>query len=514
MRRLNQKGSFIIMLTLSFALLGTFIGFTVDFGRAYLQRARVNRLVDGAALAAAKALKGQAGLINEATRAACDSMKMNGAPVEMTGPGQCKSTKGAPFTVNLTFPLIAVAGGAPITYVQITGSEPVSTTFMRFLGWMVPGDYSTINVAATAQAAPERPLDLVLVLDRSGSMGGTKIAALKTTVNDFLDNNFTGNDRIGMVSFASRGCGNASGGDNTGAIICQPDVPMADATSANINTLKNRVNGLNAANFTNTMEALRTARVPLAAAFSDATRATTRKVVLLVTDGKPTLMRRDNDAQCKQDPKGNAVAAWSGGSFPNGCLQYTADTAGRTVYRITLNNGPPTNASDANGTLFRNTISCFRSFDGCAGTNGAMYEADLIRNCGYGNSGCTTAGAHDVLVFAIGIGVIDPKSPSGSFDRNARCMLARIANSTDVVNTGPGTIDSIDTVCKNPPDKLIDGDTYLELQSGWPCGAGPCINTTQEKGRVYYVDQNGNVQAQMQQVFAEIAAILKLRLTM
>jgi hypothetical protein len=93
-------------------------------------------------------------------------------------------------------------------------------------------------------------------------------------------------------------------------------------------------------------------------------------------------------------------------------------------------------------------------------------------------------------------------------------MLARIANATDIVNTGPGTIDSINTVCANPPDILSDQDTYVDLQASWPCGIGPCINSTQEKGKVYVVDMNGNVPAQLQQVFAEIAAILKLRLTL
>jgi hypothetical protein len=121
------------------------------------------------------------------------------------------------------------------------------TTFLNFLGWMVPGDFSKIDVAAMAQAAPERPVDLMLILDRSGSMGVTppgasqnKLQMLKTAVNAFLDNNFTGNDRIGMISFSNRGCGNASGGDST-AITCVSDVPLTDATSANITMLKSRV---------------------------------------------------------------------------------------------------------------------------------------------------------------------------------------------------------------------------------------------------------------------------------
>ena len=170
MRKLNQKGSFMIWFTLAFALLGTFVGFALDFGRAYLEKARIARLVDGAAIVAAKIVQGQVGNQDAATRAACDSMTMNGAPVVMSGSTTCTATVGAPFTAAVSYIQKAVAGGPPMVHVQVTGTEPVPTTFLRFLGWMVPGDYSTINVAAVAQAAPERPIDLVLVLDRSGSI--------------------------------------------------------------------------------------------------------------------------------------------------------------------------------------------------------------------------------------------------------------------------------------------------------------------------------------------------------
>ncbi len=504
-----------IWFTLSFALLATFVGFALDFGRAYLERARISRLVDGAVMVAAKVVQGQPGNEDAATRAACDSMTMNGAPVVISG-SACVSTD-TTFTAPITYVLKAVAGGPPMVHVQMTGTEQVPTTFLRFLGWMVPGNYSTINVAAAAEAAPERPIDLVLVLDRSGSMSGAKIAALKTTVNEFLDNNFTGNDRIGMVSFAWRGCGDASGLDDFGANICQPDVPMADATSGNINTLKNRVNQLTTNNgATGTMEALRTARVPIAAAFNDATRVATRKVVLLITDGKPTVMRRDTDAQCRRNPKDNAlVAEWDTdppNTFPNGCLMEANDAAGGRTGRSTLSLGSMTNNTTPQ--IFQNTISCFRSLSDCAaGSNGVMYEADLIRNCGAGNAGCAGAGEHDVLVFAIGIGT-DAGIPNARFDKYAKCMLLRAANGTDLLNTGNNTVETLDTVCTPPPPTYGDNDTYAELLKDWPCGVGPCINATQEKGKVYIVDQTANVQAQMQRVFAEIAAILKLRLTL
>jgi hypothetical protein len=520
MRKLNQKGSVLIFLTLGFALLATFVGFALDFGRGYLEKARIARLIDAASLAAAKALKGQVGLQAQATRAACDSMTMNGASVVFTGGNTCTETTGAPLQVLVQFFDVPVNGGPPMRHVRITGTKPVPTTFLRFLGWLAPGsDYSTLNVVARAEAGPERPIDLMLVLDRSGSMSGAKIVALKTTVNEFLDNNFTGDDRIGMVSFAWRGCGNAAGKDNFAANICQPDVPMADATSANINTLKNRVNLLTPQNgATNTMEALRTARVPIAAAFNDATRASTRKVVLLITDGKPTAIRRDTDDQCRRNPKDNTlVTEWKKdppNTFPNGCLMEANDRNGGYAGRYTLSFGFKGNANGSN--YFLDTITCIRALHDCdAGTNGVMYEANRIRNCGAGNAGCAAAGEHDVLFFAIGIGQnTSGLNPNQRFDKYAKCMLLRAANGTELLNTGNNTVESINTVCTPPPPTYSDGDTYADLRNYWPSCTGPCINTTQEKGKVYIVDETGNVQAQMQQVFAEIAAILKLRLTL
>jgi hypothetical protein len=326
-----------------------------------------------------------------------------------------------------------------------------------------------------------------------------------------LDNNFTGSDRIGMISFSTRGCGNASGGDDFTAITCQPDVPLTDATGSNITMLKNRVDGLDLSNLTNTMEALRTARAPMAAVFDDPNRGpVTRKAVLLVTDGKPTVMRIDSNTKCHQDPFNNsAVSGWSGGTFNSGCLQGATATDGSSAFRLTLSNGSQTNVTSS--TLFRHVESCTRSLSSCAGTNGAMYEANLLRNCGFGNSSCTAGGAHDIMIFAIGIGALS-STPNASFDRNAKCLLARVANANDILNTGTNTLETMSGVCTNPPLTTSDGDQYLDLRDG--C-SGPCtINTTQEKGKVYIVDTSANVPAQLQRVFADIAALLKLRLTL
>ena len=554
MRKLNQKGSVLVFLTLGFALLGTFIGFALDFGRAYLEKARISRLVDGAALAAAKILKGQAGYESAATRAACDSMVMNGADVIMSGAGACVS-ENPNLTVTLDFFDAVVSGGPPIKHVQVTGTEPMPTTFLRFLGFLMPGDYSTINVAATAQAGPERPVDLMLVLDRSGSMknpdgtGQAKITALRTAVNGFLglSNTFSADDQIGMVSFASRGCGDSAGQDSTTNGTCTPDVPLAFATSSYINTLQTKINGLcggttNCAGGTNTMEAVRTARVPLAAAFDDPSRATTRKALLIVTDGQPTFLRRNSDTACKQNPRTNGNLSTltpsngggnaGGGPFTNGCSQgvptYNSSSANPWMYRLQLASTscyvmipgswtstgcPGSQTPTSNAQLYQDVIRCTRSLINCAGTNGAMYEADLTRNCGYGNSSCGAGGEHDVIVFAIAIGQKLTNDPQNSLDENAKCLLARVANATDILNAATGVVETITTVC-NAVYTTIDGDQHADLKEGWPCGAGPCINSGQQKGKVYIVDVNGNVNAQLQMIFQEVAALLKLRLVL
>ena len=556
MRRLNHKGSVLVFLTLGFALLGTFIGFALDFGRGYVEKSRVSRLVDGAALAAAKLLRGQPGYESEATQAACDSMVMNGAEVAMTGTGSCASITGSDLTVTVSFFDVPVAGGPPLRNVQVTGTERMPTTFLRFLGFMVPGDYSTLNLAATAQAGPERPVDLMLVLDRSGSMletdgtGNPKIDSLKTAVNGFLDlsNTFSINDRVGMVSFASRGCGNASGGDsNSTAAVCPRDVILDSATSSHLNTLRNRVSGLDATGGTNPMEALRSARAELAPAFNDPDRITTRKAVLFITDGQPTFMRRDSDAECKDNPAGgnlthNGDSNASGGPFSNGCIQgVPSATAVNTgfMYRHQLDPAPsnsctylripgtwtstncPTSSSTQNRAsgvtaavshdLYKQTIACARSLSGCI-TNGAMYEANLIRNCGLNNSGCNSAGDHDVVFFAIAIGQPEPTKPQSSLDDNAKCLLARMSNAEDIMNAATGVVQKMATACNNV-STTADGDTHADLKVG--CPGGVCtIDSTQEKGKVFTVDLSGNVTAQLNLIFQEIAALLKLRLVL
>lgn len=509
-RSFSEKGQALIFIAVAFVILGVFIGLAVDLGRGYLLKARLAKVVDAATLAAAKILKGQTGNQNDAVKAACDSMLMNGMNVVMANGSTCQSSGATSFTLAVNFVPKAVSGGPPLQFVQITGSAAVPTTFIRLGNFITSGNFSTLNVSAFAEGGPERPVDLMLVLDRSGSMNGTdatgttKITALRTAMTAFLDSNFTVDDRIGMVSFSTRGCGNASGQDSTVNGPCVSD----KALGTSIGNLIAAVNGLcgggtNCLGGTNTAESLLTAGNEINTVFSDPARATSRKAIMLVTDGQPTFLRRFNNTECKSDPFTGVTLPPDGnkGSFPNGCKQGVPSGGFNFMFRQPLSCGGvscltriPKSGSDA--VLYRNVIRSTRDT-----LRGAMFEANKIRNYGL-------SGGNDVIIFAIAIGEdLGPTTtnPQSSLDENAKCLLARIANDPDTIN-----------ICNSVYTTTADNDTHSDLLENWPtCATGspPCIDNTQQAGQVFTVDLNGNVAAQLEAIFNEVAALLKLRLT-
>jgi hypothetical protein len=517
--KLNQRGSFIVWFTLSFALLGTFIGFALDFGRSYLEKARIARLVDGASLAAAKVVKGQTANINDATRAACDSMAMNGAPVVMSGGNSCTATNGAPMTATVEFFDLPVPGGPAVKAVRVTATEPVSTTFLRFLGWMAPGDFSTINVAARAEAGPERPVDLMLVLDRSGSMGETdgagrtKFNALKCALtgqgcggDGFLGENFTADDHVGMTAFGKRGCGTGGSGEFTGA-VCVPDKPLGST----ISSIVAAVNGLGLSGTTNTMEGLRTAKSEISNAFGDPSRSATRKVVLLITDGQPTALRLDSITACQSDPLTGSPLGGPSWSSSAGC--FFVKRGGSTSASVSdgLDRfGLASNCDEHFGaSTIDNSDGCGKTTSG-SGTPNSTYlnQMHAARNAAREEARqIKELGGRNAVVFAIAIGPSTHADATARLDANSRCLLAAIANDKATLedpSTDPGT-----GSCNAIPGYITpDGDDHSDLT-----GVNkPTFNANHQKGKVFTIDLNGDVQTQLQNVFDEIAAILKLRL--
>ncbi|MFY9902933.1 MAG: SpaA isopeptide-forming pilin-related protein [Trichococcus sp.] len=159
-----------------------------------------------------------------------------------------------------------------------TDSIAVNKTAVRTLGCRT---YEvTLGITGTP---PSKPVDIILVLDRSASMtlnNSTRLASLKTAANAFTDivlGDGTTNNRISVVSFGGANTGNGSLNDAT----------VNQAFTSNTNTVKNTISNItvnNSYQYTNTEAGLARAGQQLSNA-----RAEAEKVIILFSDGVPTI---------------------------------------------------------------------------------------------------------------------------------------------------------------------------------------------------------------------------------
>ncbi|MGH7848420.1 MAG: pilus assembly protein TadG-related protein, partial [Candidatus Binatia bacterium] len=268
MKELDDKGQIFIFFTLAFVLLGLFIGLAVDGGRAYFLKAQLARQVDPAALAAAAKIGVSSSAAQEA---ACDTAKMNGL--------DCSNLTVTPETV--TDP-----EGKPVDGVRVTASAPMPTTFMR-LGLLIGCGTvcESINIAATAVAAPGGTFDLVMDLDDTTSMYGAKLSAAKsgahTLVDALLPGGGSSSALVSLVPF--RGCYNGAGTNNCKDADEYSAGDIVSLTSDGTK-LHNAINALDAAgkSGTNVCEGLKRTRQELFE--SGVARLTGAKFIVILTD--------------------------------------------------------------------------------------------------------------------------------------------------------------------------------------------------------------------------------------
>ena len=172
-----------MLFALSLPVLILFMGLGVDFGFAFVTRARLSKAVDAAALAAMRNIsQGQ----TQATTVAQSAFNTN------YGSGAGRDFSPPVFKVAIT------TDASNNAVVNVSATATIKTSFLRLLS-----GFQTLQISSYAQATRPK-LIMSLVLDKSGSMnrnGGAQ--ALPPAVDNFLtyfDNNA---DQVADVSFSS-----------------------------------------------------------------------------------------------------------------------------------------------------------------------------------------------------------------------------------------------------------------------------------------------------------------------
>ena len=191
--RIGERGMAIYASVVILALVIPMMGLAVDVTLLYVLKARLQGAVDGAALAAGKAL----------ARGSDDTTQKNAAAtaaatyVKLNYPSSYFFSNDVTIDQTLGNDVIideSVANQRTIT-VKAHVIEP--TLFMKWLS------FNTTNINASATTV-RRDVNIALVLDRSGSMTQSgSCGPMKQAAINFMSNFAPGRDNVSIVSFAT-----------------------------------------------------------------------------------------------------------------------------------------------------------------------------------------------------------------------------------------------------------------------------------------------------------------------
>lgn len=215
---------------------------------------------------------------------------------------------------------------------------------------------STSNLKEMVKTS--QPLDIVLVLDTSGSMSGSKMTNLKNAANNFINATAENNrgleqdqqTRLAIVQFAS--------GANT-------EQQLNYVTDQNAQQYRNTINGFRANGATYAEEGLQRAQSVL----DSGGRADVQQIVIFFTDGEPN-HRNGFD---------NEVAAEAVNTA------HEMKQSGTIIYAIGVMNGADASVTDDDGfNEYMNGVSSNYPNATANGSNGSFFDWDGYYNTTFG----------------------------------------------------------------------------------------------------------------------------------
>ncbi len=488
LRRKRQRGATLLLFTILVALvLIPLLGLAIDGAIVFWVRAKLSAAVDAAALAGGRS--------------------MNVYETQAQNTGTAVTVAQEWFSANYPTGWLgtSIVGGTPSVTVQptqtatqqvnVSASAVVPLYFMRLLG------KSSITIGAAAQSA-RRNLNLVLVLDRSSSMGAapygsnacpTMITAAQNFVSMFTD----GFDTLGLVTFSSSA--------NTGPIDYAPTTHFKSGSPS----LSTTIGTISCIGTTSTAQALNVAYQSI----KSTGLTSALNVIVLFTDGQPNEVLSSSwpikhVADTRLDP-----LSWSSTSVAQStCSGGVTLSGGLTIYlspgQSDSNTGYTMGIVDTVTRVAVNSDAGFISGSGCSfTTQNPLYVRDDVAYVPttdiYGNS--TTGSYKTPDTFSSD----PPYTGQIRDDEQIPALIAAAFNAADnqaaaIRNDPTYTIVLYTIGLDGAPDLAIDS-TFLERVANDP--RSPIYNSAKPAGYYAYA---ANASA-LNQAFNQVASqVLRL----
>lgn len=490
-RRKSRRGASMIIFTLLVALvLLPLVGLAIDGAVVFWVRAKLSSAVDAAALAGGRAIN-------------VTYTQAQNSGVAVTAAKQW-------FAANYPSGWLgtAIVGGNPSVTVQptqtamqqvnVSASATVPLYFMRILG------VNAITIGAAAQSA-RRNLNLVLVLDRSSSLGAapygsnscpTMISSAQNFVNMFTD----GFDILSLVTFSSSANYPIDYGPTK---YFKSSSPSLSTTIGNISCIGT----------TSTAQALYTAYKSIKA--QGLTSAL--NVVVLFTDGQPNEVVANNWPIKKlADTRLDPLSWTSGPSAASTCSNGVTLSGGLSIYlspgQADSSTGYTMGIIDTSTSVAVNSDAGFISGSGCNFTNSSkwgsyapLYIRDDVAYIpttdAYGNS--TTGSYKTPTTFS---GDITTYNGQIRDDEQLPALVAAAFNAADNMATAMRN-DSTYTIViytiglDGAPDVGID-PVFLERVANDP--RSPIYNSAKPAGYYAYAANAGALNQAFYQVASQV----------
>lgn len=177
-----QGGNAVMFVGLAMMALSGAVGSAIDMGRAQLAQAKMSSALDSAGLAAGAVANSQD-----------ITSEMN----------QYFYANFTPANYSTTITSLTIVPNADSSVLTLNATGTVTTTFMRIFGT------NTVTIAASSEITrAQKGMELVLVLDITGSMAGSKITSLRNAAADLINvlygsNSTLQNFWVGMVPYVA-----------------------------------------------------------------------------------------------------------------------------------------------------------------------------------------------------------------------------------------------------------------------------------------------------------------------